>query len=242
MNTSVITQLLGEFFGTAILVLLGDGVVAGVNLKKSKSNGAGWLTVTLGWGLAVTFGVYMVSWMSPGHLNPAVTLAMAIAGKFDWALVLPYAIAQILGAIVGAVLVWLTYFPHWAETDDKDAILGSFSTEPAIRSYWANFFSELVGTFILAYGLLALSKNSFAGGLNPIAAGLLIAVIGISLGGPTGYAINPARDLGPRIAHQFLPIANKGGSDWAYSWVPVFGPLAGGIVAALLFNVVSIMS
>ncbi|MBA1434025.1 MIP/aquaporin family protein [Bombilactobacillus bombi] len=237
MNSSITMQLLGEFLGTTILILLGDGVVAGVNLKKSKSNNAGWLAITLGWGLAVTFGVYFVAWMSPGHLNPAVSLAMAIAGKLSWNLVVPYMIAQILGGILGAILVWLSYYPHWQETEDSTTILSIFSTTPAIRSYSANFFVELVGTFVLVYGLLAFTKGNFVSGLNPIVAGLLITVIGISLGGPTGYAINPARDLGPRIAHQILPIANKGGSDWAYSWVPVLGPLGGGVLAAWLFNI-----
>ncbi|MCO6542060.1 MAG: aquaporin family protein [Lactobacillus sp.] len=236
MNSSVSAQLMGEFLGTAILILLGDGVVAGVNLNKSKSQNAGWLAITLGWGLAVTFGVYLVAWMSPGHLNPAVSLAMAIAGKLSWSLVIPYMIAQIFGALVGAVLVWLTYYPHWQQTQDSATILSIFSTIPAIRKYGANFLAELVGTFVLVYGLLAFTKGNFASGLNPIVAGLLITVIGISLGGPTGYAINPARDLGPRIAHQLLPIANKGNSDWSYSWIPILGPLVGGILAALLFN------
>lgn len=242
MNTTVGTQLVGEFFGTIILILLGDGVCAGVNLNKSKAKGAGWITITFGWGLAVTFGALCVSWMSPAHLNPAVTLSMAIAGKTDWGLVIPYAIVQICGAFVGAVLVWLTYYAHWAKTKDQDAILGSFSTAPAIRNYPANFFSEFIGTFVLAFGLLACSKLKMVAGLGPVVSGLLIVVIGISLGGPTGYAINPARDLGPRIAHQVLPIANKGDSDWAYSWVPILGPLAGGVVAALLFNVLSTLN
>lgn len=242
MGTSFITQVFGEFIGTMFLVLLGDGIVTGVELRKTKSNNAGWLAIMIGWGLAVTFGVFLVSWMSLGHLNPAVSIAMAIAGKFNWGLVLPYIIAQILGAIAGAILVWLTYFPHWAETKDSTAILGCFSTVPAIRNYFANFFSEFIGAFVLVYGLLALSKSTFSAGLNPIAAGLLITGIGLTLGGPTGCAINPARDLGPRIAHQFLPIVNKGDSDWAYSWVPIFAPISGGIIAALIYNITSNMS
>ncbi|WEV44406.1 aquaporin family protein [Lactobacillus sp. ESL0684] len=237
MHDSLTMQMVGEFLGTIILILLGDGVCAGVNLKKSKANGADWVVIALGWGFAVTFGVYCVSWLSPGHFNPAVTLGMAIAGKLPWSSVLPYFASQIAGAFVGGILVWLTYYPHWQETTDSDTILSVFATEPAIRNYFWNFFTELMGTFVLVYGLLAFTKGDFTAGLNPLIAGLLITAIGLSLGGPTGYAINPARDLGPRLAHQLLPIANKGGSDWAYSWVPILGPLAGGSLAALLFNV-----
>ncbi|WEV40766.1 MIP/aquaporin family protein [Lactobacillus sp. ESL0681] len=237
MHDSLTMQMVGEFLGTIILILLGDGVCAGVNLKKSKASGADWVVIALGWGFAVTFGVYCVSWLSPGHFNPAVTLGMAIAGKLPWSSVLPYFASQIAGAFVGGILVWLTYYPHWQETTDSDTILSVFATEPAIRNYFWNFFTELMGTFVLVYGLLAFTKGDFTAGLNPLIAGLLITAIGLSLGGPTGYAINPARDFGPRLAHQLLPIANKGGSDWAYSWVPILGPLAGGSLAALLFNV-----
>lgn len=239
MHDSLTMQMLGEFLGTIFVILLGDGVCAAVNLKKSKANGGGWVVIALGWGLAVAFGVYFVSWLSPGHFNPAVTVAMAIAGKFPWMSVLPYIIAQIAGGFIGGILVWLTYYPHWKETKDKQTILTIFCTEPAIRSYFWNFFAELIGTFVLVFGLLAFTKGNFAAGLNPFIVGLLITAIGFSLGGPTGYAINPARDLGPRLAHQFMPIANKGGSDWAYSWVPILGPLVGGSLAALLFEVVA---
>ena len=213
MNNSLSLQLLGEFIGTFVLVLLGDGVVAGVSLRKSKAEGSGWIAITLGWGLAVTLGVYASSFLSPAHLNPAVSVGMAIAGKFPWSSVIPYSIAQILGGLVGGIVVWIHYYPHWKETKDKDAILGTFATEPAIRNYSMNFISEVVGTAVLIFGLLAFTRGQFTQGLNPIAVGVLITAIGLSLGGTTGYAINPARDLGPRLAHAMLPIANKGGSD-----------------------------
>ncbi|NFA46578.1 aquaporin family protein [Pediococcus acidilactici] len=238
METSLWMQLVGEFVGTFILILLGDGVVAGVTLKKSKAEGAGWIAISLGWGLAVTLGVYTSAFLSPAHLNPAVTLGMAMAGKFAWANVIPYCIAQILGGLVGGIVVWIHYYPHWKETKDKDAILGTFATEPAIRNYSMNFISEVVGTAVLIFGLLAFTRGQFTQGLNPIAVGVLITAIGLSLGGTTGYAINPARDLGPRLAHAMLPIANKGGSDWAYSWVPILGPVVGAILGAICFNLI----
>lgn len=238
MDNSLSFQLLGEFIGTFVLVLLGDGVVAGVSLRKSKAEGSGWIAITLGWGLAVTLGVYASSFLSPAHLNPAVSVGMAIAGKFPWSSVIPYSIAQILGGLVGGIVVWIHYYPHWKETKDKDAILGTFATEPAIRNYSMNFISEVVGTAVLIFGLLAFTRGQFTQGLNPIAVGVLITAIGLSLGGTTGYAINPARDLGPRLAHAMLPIANKGGSDWAYSWVPILGPVVGAILGAICFNLI----
>lgn len=238
MNDSLTLQLLGEFIGTMILVLLGDGVVAAVSLKKSKAEGAGWIAISLGWGLAVTIGIYCSAFLSPAHLNPAVTVGMAIAGVFPWSSVISYIIAQILGAFVGAVLVWINYYPHWQETDDPATILGVFATGPAIRNYLMNFISEFIGTFVLVFALLAFTRGKFTEGLNPIVVGFLIMSIGFSLGGTTGYAINPARDLGPRLAHQILPITNKGDSDWSYSWVPILGPLVGGIVGALLYNLI----
>lgn len=238
MDNSLSLQLLGEFIGTFVLVLLGDGVVAGVSLRKSKAEGSGWIAITLGWGLAVTLGVYASSFLSPAHLNPAVSVGMAIAGKFPWSSVIPYSIAQILGGLVGGIVVWIHYYPHWKETKDKDAILSTFATEPAIRNYSMNFISEVVGTAVLIFGLLAFTRGQFTQGLNPIAVGVLITAIGLSLGGTTGYAINPARDLGPRLAHAMLPIANKGGSDWAYSWVPILGPVVGAILGAICFNLI----
>ncbi|MEC5141750.1 MIP/aquaporin family protein [Pediococcus pentosaceus] len=238
MDNSLSLQLLGEFIGTFVLVLLGDGVVAGVSLRKSKAEGSGWIAITLGWGIAVTLGVYASSFLSSAHLNPAVSVGMAIAGKFPWSSVIPYSIAQILGGLVGGIVVWIHYYPHWKETKDKDAILGTFATEPAIRNYSMNFISEVVGTAVLIFGLLAFTRGQFTQGLNPIAVGVLITAIGLSLGGTTGYAINPARDLGPRLAHAMLPIANKGGSDWAYSWVPILGPVVGAILGAICFNLI----
>ncbi|QAR36726.1 MIP/aquaporin family protein [Lactiplantibacillus plantarum] len=237
MKDPLALQLLGEFLGTFILILLGDGVVAGVTLNKSKAQNAGWVAITLGWGFAVTMGVYASSFMSPAHLNPAVSLGMAVAGKFPWAYVIPYSAVQIAGGVIGGLVVWLHYYPHWQATKDAGAILGIFATGPGIRRYFWNFISEVIGTFVLVFGLLAFTKGQFTAGLNPIVVGILIIAIGLSLGGTTGYAINPARDLGPRIAHAVLPIANKGTSDWAYSWVPIAGPLVGGALGALLFNV-----
>ncbi|WP_278950735.1 MIP/aquaporin family protein [Lactobacillus apis] len=239
MNNSLSMQLIGEFLGTAMLVLLGDGVCAGTNLNKSKSKGAGWIVIAFGWGFAAAFSVYCARWLCLGHYNPAVTFSMAISHKLPWSSVLPYFLVQVLGAFVGAVLVWLTYYPHWKETDDQGAILGSFATDPAIRSYVWNFFTEAIATFILVYGLLALTNGDLADGLNPLLAGFLIASVCLSLGGPTGVALNPARDFGPRLAHQLLPIANKGKSDWAYSWIPIVAPLVGGALAASLFNVLA---
>ncbi|PLS35186.1 aquaporin [Carnobacterium maltaromaticum] len=208
-------QIFSEFLGTLILVLLGDGVCA-----------------------AVTIAVYVAGFMGPAHLNPAVTIAMAIAGNFSWSLVVPFILAQVAGGVIGATLVWLTYLDHWQATEDKGAILGTFATGPAIRNYPANVLTEMIGTIVLVLGLLSFSQHTFADGMNPLVVGVLIVSIGLSLGGATGYAINPARDLGPRIAHQILPIANKGDSDWSYSWVPVVGPVLGAIIAAGIFLVI----
>lgn len=235
MDTSTTTQVIGEIIGTLILVLLGDGVVAGVSLRKSKAEGAGWVAITLGWGAAVTIGAYAAGYMSFAHLNPAVTIGMAITGNIGWNMVVTYILGQMIGAILGAILLYIHYYPHWKETEDPAAILGTFATGPAIRSLGANLISEIIGTFMLVFALLAFGMNKFGEGLNPIAVGILILVIGLSLGGTTGYAINPARDLGPRLAHAFLPIPNKGDSDWGYAWVPVLGPIIGGSLAALLF-------
>lgn len=230
-------QIFSEFIGTMILILLGDGVCAAVNLNKSKAQGSGWIVIAFGWAMAVTMAVFIAGFMGPAHLNPAVTLAMAMTGAISWTLFVPFVLAQLLGAIVGAVLVWLAYLPHWAETKDQGAILGTFATGPAIRNYPANVITETIGTFVLVLALLAFGKTDFAGGTNVFAVGALILAAGLSLGGPTGYAINPARDLGPRIAHQVLPISTKGTSDWAYSWVPIAGPMIGAVIAVLVFNV-----
>jgi glycerol uptake facilitator protein len=222
-----------EFVGTTLLILLGNGVVAGVLLKNSKSEGAGWLVITIAWGLAVTFGVYAVGSVSGAHLNPAVTFGLAATGAFSWAMVPGYVVAQMLGAFAGACLVYLHYLPHWAKTDDAGLKLAVFSTAPAERHTVGNFISEFIGTFVLLFGLSALGTNKFAEGLNPLAVGALVLSIGLSLGGSTGYAINPARDLGPRIAHALLPIPGKGGSDWGYAWIPVVAPILGGIAGAM---------
>lgn len=231
------TQIVGEFIGTMILILLGDGVCAAVNLKKSKAQNSGWIVIAMGWAMAVTIAVFMVGFMGPAQLNPAVTVAMALTGLLPWHLVLPFVLAQVAGAIVGAVLVWLLYLPHWKETKDQGAILGTFATGPAIRHYPSNVIAETIGTFVLILGLLTFTQTEFLGGANVFAVGALILAAGLSLGGPTGYAINPARDLGPRIAHAILPIENKGSSDWAYSWIPIVGPILGAVVAVLLFQV-----
>jgi len=230
-------QIFSEFIGTMILILLGDGVCAAVNLNKSKAQGSGWIVIAFGWAMAVTMAVFIAGFMGPAHLNPAVTLAMAMTGAISWSLFVPFILAQLLGALVGAILVWLAYLPHWSETKDQGAILGTFATGPAIRNYPANVITETIGTFVLVLALLAFGKTDFAGGTNVFAVGALILAAGLSLGGPTGYAINPARDLGPRIAHQFLPISTKGTSDWAYSWVPIVGPMIGAVIAVLVFNV-----
>ena len=230
------STFLAELVGTAILILLGDGVVAGCILKKSKAEDAGWIVITLAWGLAVTMGIYAVGSISGAHLNPAVTLAMAVIGNLPWSDVVPYIAAQLLGAFIGAVLVWLTYLPHWSKTDDPGIKLGVFATAPAIYSPVANLVTEIIGSFMLLFGILCIGRNEMVPGLAPIAVGLLIVVIGMSLGGPTGYAINPARDLGPRIAHAVLPIPGKGGSQWNYAWVPVLGPLVGSVLGALAFK------
>jgi glycerol uptake facilitator protein len=245
--------LLGEFIGTALLILLGNGVVANVVLAKTKGSGAGWIVITFGWGMAVFVGVWCVGEISGAHLNPAVTLGFSLAGKSELTLAAGYIAAQMLGAIVGAVLVFLFYYDHYVASSDADAKLGTFATAPAIRNYPVNLFSEVVGTFVLVLaGLLAVdpSITSEAGaesitasgdmkvGLGAIGAlptGLLVLAIGLSLGGTTGYAINPARDLGPRIAHALLPVPGKRDSDWSYAWVPVVGPILGAVVAVLLW-------
>jgi len=229
-----------------ILIILGDGVVAGVLLRNSKAENSGWIVITFGWGLAVAVAVYCVFQFSTAHINPAVTIALAVTGQFDWAQVPGYIIAQFLGAFVGAVIVWLAYLPHWEETEDEGLKLGVFCTAPAIYNTPANIITEVIGTFMLVFGIFGIVANAgtvgggaaavIGTGLNPLLVGLLVVGIGLSLGGPTGYAINPARDLGPRIAHAVLPIAGKGGNDWGYAWIPVVGPIIGGILGGVLFT------
>lgn len=229
------TPFLAEIIGTMLLIIFGGGVVAGVVLKKSKAENSGWIVITVGWGLAVALAVYATGNFSGAHLNPAVTIGLASIGQFPWADVPGYIVAQFIGAIIGAAVVWLHYLPHWEATDDQAAKLAVFSTGPAIRHTFGNLISEIIGTFILVLGILAIGANQLADGLNPLLVGLLIVAIGVSLGGTTGYAINPARDLGPRIAHAILPIAGKGSSDWGYAWIPVVGPIIGGVLGALFY-------
>jgi len=235
------SAFLGEFLGTMMLILLGDGVVAGVLLKRSKSEGGGWMVITAGWAFAVMAGVFtaMACGSSDAHLNPAVTLGFAVrAGSFGKCL--PYMVAQLLGAVVGAALVWLHYLPHWKETPDAAAKLACFCTAPAIRGAAANLLSEIIGTAVLVFVVGAIFSRAIAsngpGALGPYLVGSLVWGIGLSLGGTTGYAINPARDFGPRLAHALLPIAGKGGSDWHYAPIPVLGPLAGGALAGWLLR------
>lgn len=231
------TAFIGELIGTMLLIIFGGGVVAGVVLNKSKAQNSGWIVITMGWGLGVTVAVYAVGRISGAHLNPAVTLGLASIGKFPWAEVPAYIAAQMLGAFLGGVFVWLHYLPHWAATEDQGAKLAVFSTGPAIPNTAANMISEVFGTMVLVFGILAIGANEFTKGLNPFIVGFFIVVIGLSLGGTTGYAINPARDLGPRIAHFLLPIAGKGDSDWKYAWIPVVGPVIGGILGAQLYRI-----
>lgn len=232
------SHFLAEVIGTMILILLGDGVVANVLLGKTKGNNSGLIVIATGWAFAVAIPAFIFGGISGAHFNPAVTIGLAVIGKFAWAEVPTYICAQMIGAILGACLVYLHYLPHWKETEDKGLKLGVFATAPAIRNTPANFISEFIGTFVLVFGILGLGTAKMVDGLAPFITGLLIWVIGVSLGGTTGYAINPARDLGPRIAHAFLPIHGKGDSDWGYSWIPVVAPILGAIVAALTFNAI----
>lgn len=232
------SAFLGEFTGTALLLTMGGGVVANVVLSKTKGNNSGWIVITFGWAMAVFLGVYASTALGgSGHLNPAVTIAMTLFNEeFDKALLPTYLVAQMTGAFVGAVIVWVCYKQHFDETADKDLKLAVFSTSPAIRNPLFNFLTEIIGTFILVFGALNMSPSETSlGALNALPVGLLVLGIGLSLGGPTGYAINPARDLGPRIAHFILPIKGKGNSDWSYSWIPVVAPIVGGVLAALAF-------
>ena len=232
-----------ELLGTMFLILLGTGVVANVVLKGTKGNDAGWMVITTGWALAVFVGVVVAGPYSGAHLNPAVTLGLAIAGKFAWGKVALYIIAQILGAIIGAILMWIVYKDHFNATTDPDAQLSVFSTSPAIKNRVFNLLSEIVGTFVLVFVVFYFTNAELTNDATPIGLGsigalpvaFLVWAIGLSLGGTTGYAINPARDLGPRIAHAILPIKDKGSSEWKYAWIPIAGPLLGAAIAALLF-------
>ena len=232
------SPFLGEFIGTALLILFGSGVVANVVLSKTKGNNSGWIVITFGWAMAVFLGVYTSTTLGgSGHLNPAVTIALTLFGDFDSSLLGPYLAAQFSGAFIGAVIAWLAYKQHFDETSDKDLKLAVFSTSPSIPNAGYNLITEAIGTFVLVFGALTMSKpSSSLGTLDALPVALLILGIGLSLGGPTGYAINPARDLGPRIAHYVLPIQGKRDSNWSYAWIPVVGPIIGGLIAAYVFK------
>jgi glycerol uptake facilitator protein len=237
------SPFVAELIGTMLMILLGDGVVANVVLKDTKGNNGGWIVITTAWGLAVFVGVVVAGPYSGAHLNPAVTLALAIAGKFAWANVIPYIIAQFAGACLGAFLVWIMYYDHFKRTNDPASILAVFCTGPAVRNYISNIASEVIGAFVLLFTIFYIAGAEITPAKTPIGLGsigaipvaLLVWVIGLSLGGTTGYAINPARDLGPRFMHMLLPIKGKGTSDWAYAWIPVIAPLVGASLAAALY-------
>lgn len=237
------TPFIAELIGTMLLILLGDGVVANVILNDTKGNNSGWMVITTAWGLAVFIGVTVAGPYSGAHLNPVVTLGLAVIGKFPWANVLPYISAQFLGGALGAFLVWVMYKDHFKRTDNPGTILGVFSTIPAIRNYMSNLASEIIGTFVLIFTIFYITGAEITptkipvglGSVGAIPVAFLVWVIGLSLGGTTGYATNPVRDLAPRIMHAILPIKGKGGSDWAYAWVPVLGPVLGGAIAALVY-------
>ncbi len=231
------SAFVSEIIGTMLLILLGNGVVAGVVLRHSKAENGGWIVITFGWGFGVMVGVYAAGIYGGAHINPAVTIGLATSGAFPWEDVPLYILAQFIGAFIGACLVYVHYKPHYDVTEDQGAKLATFSTIPAIRNLPFNLISEIIGTFVLVFAILSFGANSFADGLTPLIVALLVVSIGLSLGGTTGYAINPARDLGPRIAHAILPIKNKGTSDWSYSWVPVVGPIIGAVIAALLYGI-----
>lgn len=223
----------GELLGTFLLIVLGNGVVANVVLNQTKGSGSGWIVITWGWGMGVFVAVYTVAAISGAHINPAVSIGLAAAGKFPWIETPVYITAQMIGAMLGAYLVYVQYKDHFAVTEDADLKLAAFCTAPNIRDYFRNFISETIGTFILVLGVLYLAVPEVGlGAISALPVGLLVFSIGLSLGGTTGYAINPARDLGPRIMHALLPVPGKGNSDWAYSWIPVLGPLAGAFIAA----------
>jgi glycerol uptake facilitator protein len=239
------SPFLAELIGTMILIVLGDGVVANVVLQRTKGHNSGWIVITAGWAFAVTIAVYSVSSISGAHLNPAVTIGLATIGTFPWASVPGYVAAQMIGAFLGAVIVWLTYLPHWGATTDADAKLAAFCTAPAIRRPVANIISEVISTAVLVLAILAVLSpanlepgSTLARGIGPMLVGVIVAAVGLSLGGQTGYAINPARDLGPRIAHALLPIPGKRNSDWGYAWIPVIAPTIGGVIGALFYRLV----
>lgn len=232
-------DIFGEFLGTALLVLLGNGVVAGVVLPKTKNHASGWIVIATGWGIAVAVAAFISGKIAPAHLNPAVSLAFAMNGTIAWSTAIAYSLAQLLGAMLGSVLVFLQFRPHYLAAENQADILGTFATGPAIRDTSSNLLSEIFGTFVLMLGILAFGLYNMPAGLGTLCVGTLVIGIGLSLGGTTGYAINPARDLGPRLVHAILPLNNKGDSDWSYAWIPVVGPTIGATLAVLLFQVMS---
>lgn len=232
-------DIFGEFLGTALLVLLGNGVVAGVVLPKTKNHASGWIVIATGWGIAVAVAAFISGKIAPAHLNPAVSFAFAMKGTIAWPTAIVYSLAQMLGAMLGSVLVFLQFRPHYVAADNPADILGTFATGPAIRDNSSNLLSEIFGTFVLVLGILAFGLYDMPAGLGTLCVGLLVIGIGLSLGGTTGYAINPARDLGPRMIHAILPIKNKGDSAWSYAWIPIVGPMIGAALAVLLFQIMS---
>ena len=225
----------GEVIGSAILLFIGGSVCAGANLKKSFSYNMGWLAIQIAWGLAVALAIFSVQHISGAHLNPVFTLVFAFSGTFPWEQVPAYIVAQLAGMIIGAAGVYLHYLPHWKETKNQTVILGSFVTSPAIQHTFSNLISEILATFVLMFGVLSLGANKFTDGLYPLTVGFLIITLGLSVGGTTGAAMNPARDLGPRIVHALLPIPGKGPSQWTYAWIPIIGPLLGGSMGGFLY-------
>jgi glycerol uptake facilitator protein len=230
---------LSEFLGTAILIAFGNGVVANVVLNKTKGHNSGWIVIAFGWAIAVFIGVYVSAKYSGAHLNPAVTIALLYLKKISWDVVPQYLAGQLLGAMAGSVIVWLTYLQHFKATENAAGILAVFSTSPAIKSAKYNFLTEFLGTFVFVLAILFIvAPSNSLGSLDALPVALLVLGIGLSFGGPTGYAINPVRDLGPRIVHQLLPITHKGSSEWRYASVPIVGPLAGGLLAAFIFSLI----
>lgn len=235
----MVTNFSAELIGTMILILLGDGVVANVLLSKSKGQNSGWIVITAGWAFAVTMGIYVTGWVSGAHLNPAVTIALVVIGDVPLSSAFSYISGQLIGAAIGAFLVFLAYKSHWKETENPDFKLSVYCTMPAIRKAKHNIITEIIGTAMLLIGVLGISEghNGISNGIGPLAVGMLVFAIGLSLGGPTGYAINPARDLAPRIMHAILPIPGKRDSDWSYAWIPVVGPIVGGIFGAVIYRI-----
>lgn len=235
----MLTAFIGEFMGTMLVLILGNGVVANVLLNKTKGNNAGLIVIAFGWAIAVFVGVFCAAGLSKAHLNPAVTISFAVAGEFAWAAVPVYLAAQFTGAMVGTTIVWIAYYQHFKITSDPDLILAVFATSPAIRNPFFNLLTEAIGTFVLVFAVFRIAApSSSLGALDALPVGLLVLGIGLSLGGPTGYAINPVRDLAPRIMHYILPIPQKRDSDWGYSWIPIVGPMVGGLLAAFVFKLI----